>query len=211
MPTCLALMHSNIVARDAYCAVRVQPGLRNTQYPIRNTKNGFTLTELIVVISVMALFVFWAQLNLFGLLRKSTFKAQVQDFVSTMQMAGVAAAQSGRRYEVIVDLTEQSYLLRQITSPDLSEVLEEEIISENILGNNCWIAYVEFDDGEYTNEGRAKFRVGRSGWQYGGKIVLLDETQQPYSIVINRLNRIVELKQGDVSLLVPKAKEDVPF
>jgi hypothetical protein len=48
-----------------------------------------------------------------------------------MQMAVSAAAESDRRYEVIIDLTEQSYLLRQITSPDLSEVLDEEIIAES--------------------------------------------------------------------------------
>ena len=126
-----------------------------------------------------------------------------------MQMAASTAAESDRRYEVIVDLTEQSYLLRQITTPDLSEVLEEEIIVENDFGDNCQVAYVEFDDGEYTNEGRAKFRAGHSGWQYGGKIVLLDTDEQAYSVVVNRLNRIITLKEGDVGFLVPK--DEMPF
>jgi len=169
------------------------------------------LTELIVVVVIISLFVLLAQVNFFGLLRKSTFRAQVQDFISTMQMAVRAAAQSDRRYEVIIDLTEQSYLLRQITSPDLSEVLEEEIIVVNDLSDLCRIAYVEFDDGDYTNDSRAKFRAGHAGWQYGGKIVLLDEDEQPYSVVVNRLNRIVELREGDVELLVPKAEDEVPF
>jgi len=169
------------------------------------------LTELIVVVVIISLFVLLAQVNFFGLLRKNTFKAQVQDFISTMQMAVRAAAQSDRRYEVIIDLTEQSYLLRQITSPDLSEVLEEEIIVVNDLSDLCRIAYVEFDDGDYTNDSRAKFRAGHAGWQYGGKIVLLDEDEQPYSVVVNRLNRIVELREGDVELLVPKAEDEVPF
>ncbi|MFQ6034498.1 MAG: Tfp pilus assembly protein FimT/FimU [Sedimentisphaerales bacterium] len=169
------------------------------------------MTELIVVVLIISLFVLLAQMNLLGLLRKNTFKGQVQDFISTLQMAGRAAAESDRRYEVIVDLTEQSYLLRQITSPDLSEVLEEEIITENDFSNNCRVAYVQFDDGDYTNDGRAKFRAGHAGWQYGGKIVLLDEKEQPYSVVVNRLNRIIELKEGDVELLVPKAKDEVPF
>jgi len=175
------------------------------------TRCGFTLTELIVVVVIISLVVLVAQVRLFGLLTRNKFKAQVQEFVSTMQMAARAAAQSDRRYEVIVDLTEQSYLLRQITSPDLSEILEEEIIVEGNLGDNCWIAYVEFDDGDYTNEGRAKFRAGHAGWQYGGKIVLLDENEQPYSVVVDRLNRIVKLKQGEVALLVPKAQSEIPF
>jgi len=173
--------------------------------------SAFTMTELVVVLAIVSMFVLLAVTNLTGLLTRTTFKAQAQELVSTMQMAASAAAESDRRYEVIIDLTEQSYLLRQITSPDLSEVLEEEIIVANDFGRNCFAAYVEFDDGEFTNEGRAKFRAGHSGWQYGGKIVLLDEDELPYSVVVNRLNRIITLTEGDVGLLVPKSKDEVPF
>ena len=128
-----------------------------------------------------------------------------------MQAAVTAAAQSSRRYEVIIDLTEQSYLLRQITSPDLSQVLQEEIIVQDKFSDNCRVSYVLFDDGDYTNEGKAKFRAGHSGWQYGGKIVLLDEDEKPYSIIVNRLNRIITLKEGDVEILQPKAKDELSF
>ena len=172
---------------------------------------GFTMAELLVVLAVISLFVLLAQLHLFGLLRKSTFRAQVQELVSTMQMAASAAAESDRRYEVIVDIADQSYLLRQITNPDLSEVLEEEIIVQDNLGESCRLVYVEFDDHEYTNDARAKFRAGHAGWAYGGKIVLLDEQGQPYSIVVNRLNRIVALEKGDVALLEPRLRNELPF
>jgi len=172
---------------------------------------GFTLTELIAVIVIISLFLLLAMPNLFGLLNRSTFKAQIQDFVSTMQMATNAAAQSNRRYEVIIDLTEQTYMLREITSPKLSQVLEEEIITENYFSNNCRVDYVLFDDYDYADEGLAKFRAGHSGWQYGGKIVLLDEEGQVYSVVINRLSGIVTLEKEDVELLVPKANADVSF
>jgi prepilin-type N-terminal cleavage/methylation domain-containing protein len=172
---------------------------------------GFTLTELVVVIVMLSLFVFLAVTRLSGLLVSRSFKAQVQDFVSTMQMAASAAAESDRRYEVIVDIGQQSYMLREITSPDLSQVLEEEIIVENDFSDNCRVIYVLFDDGDYTNEGRARFRAGHSGWQYGGKITLLDEDEQEYSVVVNRLSRIIELKKGYVEFLVPKFKDDVPF
>jgi type II secretory pathway pseudopilin PulG len=206
-----ALMQSDHVMCDAYCVVRVPHGLRSTQYTIRNTRYGFTFTELVIVIVMVSLFVILAQVHLFGLLRKNTFRAQVQDFVSTMQMAARTAAQSDRRYEVIIDLTEQGYMLRQITSPDLSVVLEEEIIANNSFGDNCRVAYVEFDDGDYTNQGLAKFRAGHAGWQYGGKIVLLDEKEQPYSVVVNRMNRTIKLEEGDVQLLVPKGKNELLF
>ena len=172
---------------------------------------GFSLVELIVVLSFVGLLVTVVQTNLFGVLRRQSFRSQVQDFVSTMQMAASGAARNGRRYEVIIDPTEQSYLLREITSSDLSEVLEEEIIAQGQFGSNCRLAYVEFDDGDYTNDEKSKFRVGRAGWTYGGKIVFLDESEQPYAVVVNRLNPIIELVVGDPPLMTPKGKDEVPF
>lgn len=201
MPICSAPMPSSQGSFGRRCGRFAL--CRRHQYP------AFTFTELVIVIVMVSLFVLLAQVHLFGLLRRNTFRALVQDFVSTMQMAARAAAESDRRYEVIIDLTEQSYLLRQITSPDLSQVLEEEIIVYSDFGNNCRVAYVEFDDGDYTNQGLAKFRAGHAGWQYGGKIVLLDENEQPYSVVVNRLNRTINLTRNDVALRVPKAKNDV--
>jgi len=189
--TCTALTHTN---KKAACR-----------------HSAFTLTELIVVIIIISLFVLLAVPGLFGLLRKNTFKASINEFVSTMQMAASAAAESNRRYEVIIDLTEQSYLLREITSPDLSVVLEEEVIVESYFSDNCEAIYVLFDDDDYTNEGKAKFRAGHAGWQYGGKIVLLDEDELPYSVVVNRMNRIVRLEEGDVELSVPRSEDEVPF
>jgi len=126
-------------------------------------------------------------------------------------MAASAAAESDRRYEVIVDVTEQTFLLRQITSSDLSEVLDEEIIIEGQFGENCRVAYVEFDDGDFTNAGKAKFRVGHGGWQYGGKVVFLDESEQPYAVIVGRITPIVDVVNGDPALITPKAKDEVPF
>lgn len=177
---------------------------------VRSRTGAFTLVELIVVLSMLALFVMMAQTNLFGVLRRSTFKAQVQSFVSAMQMAASAAAETGRRYEVIVDVTEQSFLLRQISSSNLVEVLDEEIVVDALFGQSCRVSYVQFDDGTYANEGRAKFRVGRSGWQYGGKIVFLDESEQVHTVAVGRLTPIVQVLQGDPELMRPKAKDEVP-
>ena len=205
--TCSAQMHFDAPS-GAAAKAKTHRGANGRTHS--NTR-AFTMAELLVVLAVVSLFVMLAQIHLFGLLRKNTFKAQVQALVSTMQMAASAAAESDRRYEVIIDITEQSYLLRQITAPDLSVVLDEEIILQDNLGNSCRLAYVEFDDGEYTNEGRARFRAGQAGWAYGGKIVLLDENEQPYSIVVNRLNRIVALEKGNVELLRPKSKDELPF
>jgi len=178
---------------------------------MRDRVSAFTLVELIVVLTMLGLLVLLVQTNLFGVLRRQGFKSQVQDFVSTMQMAASSAAETGRRYEVIVDPAEQSYLLREITSSDLSEVLEEEIITEGRFGNNCRLSYIEFDDGDYTNSERSKFRIGPAGWTYGGKVVFLDESEQPYAVIVNRLIPTVKVVVGDPSLMTPRAKDEVPF
>jgi prepilin-type N-terminal cleavage/methylation domain-containing protein len=181
---------------------------------VENRTRGFTLAEFLVVIAMVSLFVALAQIHLFGLLRKNTFRAQTQELVSTMQKAVSAAAETGRRYEVVIDITEQSYGLKQITGSEIyvdkPDETPGEIIVQNNLTENCRLTYVLFDDGVDTNT-RAWFRVGPSGWQNGGKIVLLDEKDQPYTIVVNRINRIVTLEEGDIELLEPKAKDELPF
>lgn len=174
-------------------------------------RRGFTFIELVIVTVIVGLFAVAAQLRLAGLLRKHTFKSQVQEFVSALRMAATAASESDRRYEVIVDIAQQSFMLREITSPDLFEFIEEEVIIENYFSEDCHVAYVQFDDGEYTNEDRAKFWAGHAGWAYGGVVVFLDSEQRPHSVVVNRLSRMIMLTEGEVALLEPKAKDDVPF
>ena len=95
-------------------------------------KQGFTLIEAMIALVITSLMVGIAMLNLKGIFIRSTFKGQVHDFVSTMQTAVRSAAQTGRRYEVIIDLVEQVYVLREITSPDLAEVLAR--IDTNLHG-----------------------------------------------------------------------------
>jgi len=203
------------------CTAQMQTDWRLSGRAIDTGRNhhGFTLVESMVVVVIASLLVTMTMMNFTGMLRRNTFRAQVHQFVSTMQMAATAAAQSDRRYEVIIDIAEQCYTLRQVTSPDLSEVLEEDIIVENDFSDNCRVAYVLFDDatttGQEDEEGiltlKALFRAGHAGWQYGGKIILLDEDEQPYSVIVNRMNRIVTLKEGDVEILMPKSSDELPF
>ena len=207
-------MHINSVVRDAFGVMRPKNNIRDTRYAIRNTRTAFTLAELLVVLTIISLFAMLVQMHLFGLLRKNTFKAQTQELVSTMQMAARAAAETGRRYEIAIDIIQQTYELKHITSSEIyidrPEETPGEIIVQNNLTDNCRLVYVWFDDGVDTNT-KAWFRVGPSGWQNGGKIVLRDEQEQPYSIVVNPLNRIVTLEQGDIQLLEPKLKDELLF
>jgi prepilin-type N-terminal cleavage/methylation domain-containing protein len=186
----------------------------NRASSIKNRKHGFTMAELLVVLAVVSLFVLMAQLHLFGLLRKNTFKAQTQELVSTMQMAASAAAETGRRYEIIIDIAEQCYGLKEIAGTEIyvdnPDETPGEIIVQNNLNENCRLVYVWFDDGIDTNT-KAWFRVGPSGWQNGGRIVLYDEKEQPYTVVVNRINRIVKLEEGNIELLEPIPKNELLF
>lgn len=190
------------------CILRNQTGQTNRW---SGGKSAFTLTELIIAIVVLAMFSSLAMTNIMGLLIRSTTKGQLQELASVMQLAATSATESDKRYEVIIDLDEQKYMLRQITSPDLSVVLKEEIITEKEFGSNCDVIYIDFDDGDYTNNGQAKFRAGRAGWQYGGRIVFVDNDDQEYSVVVNRISNVVEVQKGIAVLLGPKTRDDLPF
>lgn len=189
------------------------PAQRRPEAPqaVQSRPRAFVLVEMILVVSLLGLFVLMVQVSFFGVLQRSRFRAGVQEFVSAMQMAASAAAESNRRYEIIIDLGEQTFLLREISSSNLADVLDEEIITQGQFGQNCRIAYVEYDDGTFTNEGKAKFRAGHAGWHYGGKIVFHDEDDQPHTVVVGRIVPIVDVVDGDPTLLTPKGKDEVPF
>lgn len=173
--------------------------------------HGMTLIEMTITISVLALFIMLANTVVLSRVQKYTFKSQIQDFISTLQMAVTSAAETGRRYEVIVDPVEQTYLLRQIMSSDLSEYEPEDVIADGRFGRACRVDKIVFDDGESTTQSAAKFRAGFRGWAYGGKIVCYDEDDRPFTVLVNRLNRRIEMVEGEVDLFVPKSTEDLPF
>lgn len=172
---------------------------------------GLTLLEMMITITVISLFLLLANTVVVSRVHKYTFKSDIQDFLSTVQMAATTAAESGRRYEVSIYPMDQSYRLREITSSQLDDVRQEDIIDEGGFGQSCRVEYIEFDDGEMSRLEPVHFRVGHRGWAYGGKIVFLNQDDQPVTVLINRLNRTVEMVEGDVDLLTPKSKEELPF
>lgn len=172
---------------------------------------AFTLAEAMVVIVIISLLIMIAATNLKGVITKNSFKAKSQGLISALEAAVTSAGQSNKRYEVIIDIPQQSYLLREISSSNLADVLDEEIITQEDFGYNCRISYVLFDDGQYTNEDKAKFRASRAGWQFGGIIVLIDSDGQSWSIVVDRMSNIVRLQEGEAQIVWPRSKDEVPF
>jgi len=174
---------------------------------------GAVLAEVIMVLFIVAMFTTLAMINLSDVLSKNSFKSRAHDLVRLFQMAATSSGQTGRRYEIIIDFVQNSYTLREITTGlvAVEDIKEEEIIQTGQFSDRFQLSYVMFDDGDWTNEAPALFRVGKSGWQYGGKIVVADEDGREYSIVINRLSRMIGLFDGDVGILMPRSEDEMGF
>jgi len=186
----------------------------------RYRRGGLVLVELIIVLAIMGMLTALATVSFSGALARSEFSNQADDFINTIRMAGNAAAESDRRYAVSIDFLENTYELRQFTVRDFEQVLEEEpILESGEFTDQCQLDYVLFDDFYDTRQEdpenfemlRVWFWASRSGWQYGGKIVLLDADGNPYSVIINRLSRVITLQRGDVEILEPMEKEEMVF
>jgi Tfp pilus assembly protein FimT len=177
------------------------------------SSGGFVLAELMVVVFLLSMFVMMAVMNLSGVFNRNKFKDQIQSFVATMQMAANGAAQSGRRYEVIINMTDQDYILREISSDLTSDILEDEVVVYNQFNENCKVVYIQFDDGADSDGDfqEAKFRAGHAGWQYGGKVVIEDKDGNTYSVLVKRLDGIVQLVEGNVDIYIPKAENEMYF
>jgi Tfp pilus assembly protein FimT len=176
-----------------------------------SARQAFVLAEIVMVTFVLGLLVAIVLVNVPALLGNNIFRSQAQDLVDALNRAGLGAAQSDRRYEVIVDITNNGFLLREISSGNLEDVLQEEVLTDRQFAHDVRVKYVKFDNmtSDTATDGQAHFRAGRSGWQFGGKIVLVDGSDNELSIVINRLSRTVSLANGDVDFLQPV--DDVPF
>lgn len=176
-------------------------------------RSGAILAEIIMVLFIVAMFTMMTMMNLSDVLSRNSFKGKAYDLVKLCQMAATSAAETGRRYEIIIDFAQNSYTLREIMTGlvAVEDIEEQEIIETGQFSDRFQLSYVMFDDGEWTNEAPALFRVGKTGWQYGGKIVITDENGKVYSIVVNRLSRMINILDGDAVILVPRSEDEMGF
>ena len=180
--------------------------------PTKSKKHhGLVLVEIVMVIVIIGALATLAIMNVSGVFTKSKVDARSQQLINILKMASDSAAQTETRYEIVFYFAEQSWTLREmlIGADPLDE--QENIIETGRFDDRFQLSYIQFDDYEATNEDVAIFRVGKAGFQYGGKIVVLDTDGQPYSIVINRLGSIIEFVPGDAELIAPKDKDEIPF
>ncbi|MBN1126412.1 MAG: hypothetical protein JXA82_15510 [Sedimentisphaerales bacterium] len=206
MPTCTVRIPCKSFSRSG---VRPNPLLNRC---------GLVFIELLAVIAVLGMLTGLVMLNLMPQALQGDFNRQVQEFIGTLKMAQDAAAQSDRRYAVMLDLDQGVYMLKPFFELDSDGVpIEEEIISTGYLTDQFRLEYVRFDDGQDTRNAETNavevYRVwllaGRSGWQNSIQIGLLDADDNPYTVVVNRYSRVINMYNGEYE--IPEPLEYVPF
>lgn len=225
-PTCTARMSNKLTI--CYRLLTIQKKQRfgansaivNNQLSIVNRQFcfGLVLIEMLAVVALIALLTGVAMLSFGALWRGHQFQARAQRLVQTFQMAYEAAAQSDRRYAVILDRQQNRYILRQFYALDFSDPADQDsaILAEGAFDDDFQFDYALYDDLEDTRKSgagftEARFYAGRAGWQYGGKVVLRDRSGRPWSIVIHRLGKPVMLVEGDAELLLPLERDKLTF
>lgn len=182
----------------------------------RRAKTGLVLVEMMIVVAMMAFLLSLGIISYNALRGSGRFKHKAQELVDLFQMAREAAAQSDRRYAVILDFNEQKYVLRQFATLDMQTIPDEEaIIQTGYFTDWFQLDYVLYDDLDDTRDwetvSEARFSAGHAGWQYGGKVVLRDQDGQPWSIVIPRMVAPAYLVEGDAEILLPQNPDDMRF
>lgn len=205
MPICTALMHSNL------------PKPLQARYPdtqrFHAPPAAFIFIELILAITIISMITALSLIAFSAAFGKTQFQKQADSFINTLKMARTAAAESDKRYAVILDFDEWTYTFREYVTLAMDVLpFEEAVLKTGLFTEQCQLDYVVFDDltdtRDWDLENTEYFRVvlfaGHSGWQNGAKIVLRDADGNPYSVIVNRLTPIITLYPGDVDMLLPQ-------
>ena len=211
MATFTAQMQTDTPARPSRVCLHRRQAVRACH------AHALVLIELIVVISMLALLVSITAINLTGTLFRTRFDRQAHDFMTTLKMAQDAAAQSDTRYAVVIDIDEKTYTLKPFYEIFEGTPIEEEAMSTGRFTDDFQLEYVRFDDGQDTRNVESNteeiYRIwlmaGQSGWQNGAHIGLLDADGNPYTVVMNRLNRTITICPGELEML--ETLDKVPF
>ena len=179
-------------------------------------RRGLVLIELLIVISLMALLMGVGMISFGAMWGNLKFRHQAQELVDVFQMAQDASAQSNRRYAVVLDFPNNEFRLREYAATDFETLSEgEAVIRTGYFTENFQLDYVLFDDLDDTRDDEvlydARFLAGRTGWQYGGKVVIRDGDGNPWTILISRIASPVQLVEGDVSFLMPRGQNELFF
>ncbi len=180
---------------------------------------GLVLVEMLMVLAIIAMLTSLAMLGISAMAGKSKFMRRAENLAGVFQSAYIAAQETDRRYAVVLNLAEQRWVLRQFLTLDLQTLSDEEaILRSGTFDEHFQLAYVVYDDLDDTRQmgedvTEARFYAGHGGWQFGGKVVILDGEGNPWTILVYRAGRPVQLFEGDidVAFLKPTPAAQLPF
>lgn len=199
--------------------VKFAPPSKHNRWKDKDCPRGLVLIEMLLVVSLIALMTSIVMFSFSAMTGKIYFKRRAANLVQAFQSAVNTAQQSNRRYAVILNFDEKTWMLRQFNQLNFEGIPDDEaIIKTGFFDPRFDIDYVVYDDGIDTRQPRegqitsaALFFAGHGGWRNGGKVVLIDEDGRPWSIVIYRVGKPVELLEGDVPIMAPIPEEQMPF
>ena len=169
------------------------------------------MAETIMAIFIVMLIAAISLVGFTGLSGGYRFRSKLDSLASLFAMASTASSQNGRYYGVMFDFIEMSYSMYEVRtndpySEDFDNLQTEDLIETGYFEDDFQLLYIQFDDGEMIDggeSGRALFVVGKTGWDYGGKIVLSNYDGEIYTIVVNRLNKRPQIVEGDIEIAEP--------
>lgn len=185
-----------------------------------HSEHALVLTEMIIAIIFIALMAGLVTMNFPGIVSRKQFEREARELIRILKMAQDASAESDKKYAVNLNFEEQTYTLKEYTIADWETYLDEDpILFQGFFSDKCYLEYVIFDDYTDTREPAegtiaisVSFYAAKTGFQDGGNIVLLDSDGNPYSIIVNRLSRVITLLPGeDYEIPIPKETYELPF
>ena len=159
-------------------------------------RRAYVLIEMLIVMGLIGLLLSVSVISLQAVWGNSGFRNQAQELVNLFQMAQEAAAQSDRRYAVILYFTDQMYILREFASTDLETIPDDEF--RQLVENEA-----KRPEPTAAHIARAFKELLRTKLQKKGLLILANlEMLFVYNIELELL-RIMAADENHILLLLP--------
>jgi len=155
---------------------------------------GFTLVELLVVISIAALMMTMAGVRLDGVTANARLRSSARRLGSTVLFLQNQSVVQGRYYFLQIDLDEHRY--RAVIAP---EYTREGMDVEGLTVDQPWkhlergVQFEDliFDDGEIRDEDRIDIPFGPTGMKWGFMVHLINEDGRRFTVEANSITGLV--------------------